>query len=127
MRHSLREFWEEHVPDSLKTFNIPTNDVFKPICMTPTEDQVMMMASRSKCMELLREDHPSLLSSPNKSFPLCFVARAAEGLPIHMQKVLFFFTSVNNSIIDMGHYAAPTIATGVLVSHVSVKRRMTLY
>jgi hypothetical protein len=43
------------------------------------------------------------------------VARAAEGLPIHMQKTLFFFTSVCNSIVDMGHYAAPTVATGVLV------------
>ena len=115
MRHSLYEFWEEHVPESLKTFNIPMSDVFRPVCMTPTEEQVTMMASRSKCMELLRADHPSLLSSPNKSIPLCFVARAAEGLPIHMQKTLFFFTSVCNSIVDMGHYAAPTVATGVLV------------
>jgi hypothetical protein len=32
-----------------------------------------------------------------------------------MQKTLFFFTSVCNSIVDMGHYAAPTVATGVLV------------
>lgn len=83
--------------------------------MTPTEEQVESMAARSKCMELLREDHPSLLASPNKSIPLCFVARAAEGLPIHMQKALFFFTSVNNSIVDIGHYAAPTVATDVLV------------
>ena len=116
IRRSLRAFWEEYVPASLKTFNISMREVFKPICMSPTEAQVTMMAARSKCMELLREDHPSLLSSPNKSVPLCFVARAAEGLPIHMQKALFFFTSVNNSIVDMGHYAAPTVATGVLVS-----------
>jgi hypothetical protein len=85
--------------------------------MTPTEEQVTLMAARSKCMELLRGDHPSLLSSPNKSTPLCFVARAAEGLPIHMQKTLFFFTSVGNSIMDLAHYAAPTIPTGVLVSN----------
>lgn len=114
-RHSLRAFWEEHVPESLKTFNIPMRNVYRPVCMTPTEEQVESMAARSKCMELLREDHPSLLASPNKSIPLCFVARAAEGLPIHMQKALFFFTSVNNSIVDIGHYAAPTVATDVLV------------
>lgn len=116
MRSSLSAFWEEHVPESLKTFNIPMKHVFTPVCMTPTDEQVTMMAARSKCMELLRGDHPSLLSSPNKSTPLCFVARAAEGLPIHMQKALFFFTSVSNSINDMGHYAAPTVATSVQVS-----------
>lgn len=67
-------------------------------------------------MELLPQDHPRLLSYPNRSLPFCFVARAAEGLPIHIQKLLFFFTSVANSMLDLAHFAVPTIATDVLVT-----------
>lgn len=99
--------------------------MFNPVCMSPTKDQVGTMAARSKCMELLLPDHPSLLSGPNKGMPLCFLARAAEGLPIHIQKVLFFFTSVANSILDMGHFAAPTNATDVVhdrVDHKIIRR-----
>ena len=80
-----------------------------------------MMAARSKCMELLREDHQHLLSSPNRGMPMCFMARAAEGLPVHMQKALFFFTSVSNSIMDLAHFAAPTIATDVIHDKVEAK------
>jgi hypothetical protein len=89
--------------------------------MTPTKEQIGMMAARSKCMELLREDHQHLLSSPNRGMPMCFMARAAEGLPVHMQKALFFFTSVSNSIMDLAHFAAPTIATDVIHDKVEAK------
>lgn len=121
MRASLRQYWEEHVSESLKTFSVPMDSVFNPLCMAPTNEQVGTMAARSKCMELLQKDHPSLLSGPNKGMPLCFLARAAEGLPIHMQKVLFFFTSVANSILDMAHYAAPSQSTDVIHDRVDPK------
>ena len=103
IRESLSRFWEEQVPESLRNFEIPSENIFKPICMQPTKEQLATMAARSKCMELLTPDHSSLLSSPNKALPLCFLARAAEGLPVHMQKALFFFTSVANSALDLGH------------------------
>jgi hypothetical protein len=112
---SLRNFWDENIPDSLKSFPIRGEDVFMPICMTPTKEQVGCMYARSKCMEILTEDHPSLLSSPTRAQPLCFVARAGEGLPIHIQKTLFFFASVLHGMQDMAHFAAPTIATDVVV------------
>ncbi len=121
VRASLRQYWEEQVSESLKTFSVPMDSVFNPLCMAPTKEQVGTMAARSKCMELLPKEHPSLLSGPNKGMPLCFLARAAEGLPIHMQKVLFFFTSVANSILDMGHYAAPSQATDVIHDRVDPK------
>ena len=106
VRESLSKFWEENVPESLRTFEIPSENVFKPICMQPTKEQLTTMSARSKCMELLPPDHASLLASPNKALPLCFVARAAEGLPVHMQKALFFFTSV--------YSADAIVASGVL-------------
>lgn len=114
IRSSLAAFWVDNVPESLQTFEIPTENVFTPICMLPTKEQLSTMAARSKCMELLPANHASLLSSPNKGIPLCFVARAAEGLPVHMQKALFFFTSVANSALDLGHYAAPSVTTDVV-------------
>lgn len=88
--------------------------MFHPICMQPTKEQLDTMSARSKCMELLPANHASLLSSPNKGLPFCFVAKAAEGLPIHMQKALFFFSSVVNSALDLGHYAAPSVTTDVI-------------
>jgi hypothetical protein len=112
---SLAKFWDENIPESLKSFPIASSDVFVPICMTPTKEQVGRMYARSKCMELLTTDHPSLLSSPTRSQPLCFVAKAGEGLPIHIQKTLFFFASVLHGLQDMSHFAAPTIATDVVV------------
>lgn len=121
IRVSLSTFWDKNVPESLKSFEIPTESVFNPICMSPTSEQLGTMAARSKCMELLPSDHSSLLASPNKGLPLCFVARAAEGLPVHMQKALFFFTSVANSALDLGHYAAPSETTDVVHDKVEVK------
>lgn len=121
IRSSLRAFWEEKIPASLKQFEIPLESVFNPICMTATKEQLATMSARSKCMELLPPEHPSLLSSPNKGLPLCFVARAAEGLPVHMQKALFFFTSVANSALDLGHYAAPSETTDVVHDKMEVK------
>ncbi len=114
IRASLRTFWGENIPESLKQFEIPMESVFKPVCMSPTKEQLATMSARSKCMELLMPEHQSLLSSPNKGLPLCFLARAAEGLPVHMQKALFFFTSVANSALDLGHYAAPSGTTDVV-------------
>jgi hypothetical protein len=111
---SLSTYWRDNVPESLKTYGIPNENAFKPICMTPTDEQVGRMYARSKCMELLGPEHPSLLSHPTRTIPLCFVARAAEGLPIHIQKTLFFFASVLHGLVDMAHYAAPTIATNVV-------------
>lgn len=83
--------------------------------MTPTNEQVERMYARSKCMELLQPTHPSLLLSPTKGQPLCFIARAGEGLPIHIQQALFFFASVSHSLLDLAHFAAPTTATNVVV------------
>ena len=114
VQESLAKYWEEHVPESLKTYGIPNENVFRPICMTPTATQVGRMYARSKCMELLPPDHHSMLAQPTRAMPLCFVARAAEGLPIHIQKTLFFFASVLHGLVDMAHYAAPTIATNVV-------------
>lgn len=84
--------------------------------MIPTPEQIACMCARSKCMELLPQGHGNLLSCPNKAIPMCFVARAAEGLPIHVQKLLFFFTSVQNSMLDLAHFVLPTVATDVIVS-----------
>ena len=89
--------------------------------MRPTKEQLVTMAARSKCMELLSADHASLLAAPNKALPLCFVARAGEGLPIHIQKVLFFFTSLSNSALDLAHYTAPSITTDVMHDKVETK------
>ena len=114
IRQSLLDFWDQNVPESLKQFDVDLDNVFNPICMAPTEEQVGTMSARSKCMELLSADHTSLLASPCRGLPLCFMSRAGEGLPIHIQKTLFFFTSVANSILDMAHYAAPTTATNVV-------------
>ena len=121
IRSSLQTFWSERVPESLKQFEIPMDSVFQPVCMSATKEQLETMAARSKCMELLPPEHPSLLSSPNKGQPLCFVARAAEGLPVHMQKALFFFASVANSALDLGHYAAPSETTDVVHDKTEVK------
>lgn len=121
VRTSLRSFWAKNIPESLKQFEIPMESVFSPVCMSPTKEQLGTMAARSKCMELLAPEHPSLLSSPNKATPLCFLARAAEGLPVHMQKALFFFTSVANSALDLGHYAAPSATTDVVHDKMEVK------
>ena len=112
---SLSNFWQEHIQESLRTFDIPSEHVFNPICMAPTNEQVSRMYARSKCMELLMPHHPSLLLSPTKGQPLCFLARAGEGLPIHIQQALFFFASVSHSLLDMAHFAAPTVATNVVV------------
>jgi hypothetical protein len=112
---SLSKFWQENIQESLRTFDIPLDNVFSPICMTPTNEQVGRMYARSKCMELLLPNHSSLLLSPTKGQPLCFVARAGEGLPIHIQQALFFFASVSHSLLDMAHFAAPTTATNVVV------------
>jgi hypothetical protein len=112
---SLSNFWQEHIQESLRTFDIPSEHVFNPVCMAPTNEQVSRMYARSKCMELLMPQHPSLLLSPTKGQPLCFIARAGEGLPIHIQQALFFFASVSHSLVDMAHFAAPTTATNVVV------------
>jgi hypothetical protein len=112
---SLAKYWEENVPEGLKLCRIPMNDVFNPMCMLPTEEQIGCMCARSKCMELLPQDHQRLLSYPNRGLPMCFVARAAEGLPIHIQKLLFFFSSVSNSMLDLAHFVVPTVATDLLV------------
>lgn len=82
--------------------------------MTPTDDQITRMYARSKCMELISTRHPSRLMQPSKAQPICFVARAAEGLPIHIQKALFFFASVLHGLVDIAHFAAPTTATDVV-------------
>lgn len=112
---SLSKFWQENIQESLRTFDIPSENVFTPICMTPTNEQVSRMYARSKCMELLQPAHPSLLLWPTKGQPLCFIARAGEGLPIHIQQALFFFASVSHSLLDMAHFTAPTTATNVVV------------
>jgi hypothetical protein len=112
---SLCRFWQENIQESLRTFDIPSENIYSPICMTPTSEQVARMYARSKCMELLPPKHPSLLLSPTKGQPLCFLARAGEGLPIHIQQALFFFASVSHSLVDMAHFAAPTTATNVVV------------
>jgi len=111
---NLREYWAANVPEILRRFPIPDQSVYRPVCMSPTEDQVLRMFARSKCMELLSPQHSSLLSFPTRAQPLCFVARAAEGLPIHIQKALFFFASVMHGLLDMSHFAAPTEATSVV-------------
>jgi len=121
VRESLLTYWREHVPENYKRFDIPLDHVFRPTCMTPTKDQLETMSARSKCMELLPEDHVSLLSSPNQGLPLCFLARAGEGLPIHMQKALFFFTSVANSIMDLAHFTAPSDTTSVIYDKIDQK------
>lgn len=82
--------------------------------MSPSKDQITRMYARSKCMELISETHSSRLIGPSKAQPICFVARAAEGLPIHIQKALFFFASVLHGLVDMAHFAAPTVATDVV-------------
>ena len=112
---SLATHWDENIPESLRQFNVPIENTFSAISMVPTPEQVSCMCARSKCMELIPQDHPSLLSSPNRGLPMCFVARAAEGLPIHIQKLLFFFTSVQNSMLDLAHFVAPTVTTDVIV------------
>lgn len=111
---SLSKFWSENIPESIRTFPIPADNVFYPVCMSPTEEQVERMYARSKCMELLSPRHQSLLSMPTRAQPLCFVARAAEGLPIHIQKALFFFASVMHGLLDMAYFTVPTTATDVI-------------
>ena len=126
VRRSLAAFWAKNVPDSLKSFNIPMDSIYSPICMRPTEEQVESMAARSKCMELLSHGHPSLLSQPNRALPMCFLAKAGEGLPVHMQKALFFFASVANSITDLAHFVVPTEASNVIHDKVEHKLIRTL-
>lgn len=111
---SLRKYWEENIPESLQQFPIPNENIFYPECMSPTEEQVKRMYARSKCMELLSPSHRTLLSLPTQAQPLCFVAKAAEGLPIHIQKTLFFFASIMHGILDMAHFTAPSKATNVI-------------
>jgi hypothetical protein len=126
VRHSLAGFWAKNIPDSLRTFNIPMDSIFSPICMQPTVEQVESMAARSKCMELLPQGHPSLLSQPNRALPMCFLAKAGEGLPVHMQKALFFFASVANSITDLAHFVVPTEASDVVQDKIEHKLIRTL-
>jgi hypothetical protein len=111
---SMAQYWIDNVPGICREFPIPSQNVFNPTCMTPTDDQITRMYARSKCMELISARHPSRLLGPSKAQPLCFVARAAEGLPIHIQKALFFFASVLHGLVDMAHFATPTFATDVV-------------
>jgi hypothetical protein len=46
---SLNDYWDSNIPESLRRFPIPNQDIFAPTCMIPTDDQVTRMFARSKC------------------------------------------------------------------------------
>ena len=74
---------------------VSANDVFKPVCMTPTPELLKTMCAKSKCMELLSQDDERLLYLPTYGSTMCFIAMGGAGeLPEPIQEVLYFFGQV---------------------------------
>lgn len=110
----LASFWDENVPDTLKTFPIPDDHVFQGKCLTPLLDHTRRMFSRSKCMKLLHPLDSSLMSDPTQALPLCFLQKTGAELPLHIQMCVFLFTSLaNHAASDITHFTAPSTAVGV--------------
>ena len=110
----LTEYWNENVPDELKTFTISAESVFQGGCMTPDLDHTRRMYARSKCMKLIHPLDPSLLSEPTHALPMCFIQKTGAELPLHIQMCIYLFTSLlNHATPDITHFAAPSTTVGV--------------
>jgi hypothetical protein len=113
----LKSYWEAKVPEELKQIMVSTDDVFKPLCMTPSPELLKTMCAKSKCMELLRPTDEGLMYLPTYGSTMCFVAMGGSGeLPEPIQEVLYFFGQVANSIGNYNPYVVPTEAVDVVVS-----------
>lgn len=115
----LKTYWESKVPEELKQFMVSTEDVFKPLCMTPTPELLKTMCAKSKCMEVVRPGDESLLYLPTYGSTMCFIAMGGSGeLPEPMQEVLYFFGQVANSIGNYSPFVVPTETVDIVVRHV---------
>ena len=110
----LVDYWNENVPDKLKSFPIPNESIYKGECMIPDLDHTRRMYCRSKCMKLLHPDDSCLLLDPTQSTPMCFLQKTGAELPLHIQKCIFLFTSLlNHATPDITHFTAPCTTVGV--------------
>jgi hypothetical protein len=67
-------------------------------------------------MKLLSSEDPLLLSDPTQSLPMCFIQKAGAELPIHIQKSIFFWTSLaNHAASDITHFTAPCDTVGLVM------------
>ena len=111
---TLMEYWNENVPDQLKSFPITDDSIFKGVCMIPDVDQTKRMFARSKCMKLIHPEDSSLLSDPTRTTPLCFLQKTGAELPLHIQMCIYLFTSLlNHATPDVTHFTAPSTTVGV--------------
>lgn len=111
---NLARFWEEKVQETLKIFPIGTEKIVKGACMTPTADDCRRMYARSKCMKLLHESDPSLISKPTETLPWCFMDKSGSEIPLQIQKAFFFFASLLNHATELTHFAAKSETVDVV-------------
>lgn len=110
----LVDYWNDNVPDPLKSFPIPNESIYQGECMVPDPDHTRRMYSRSKCMKLLHPGDSCLLSDPTQATPMCFLQKTGAELPLHIQKCIFLFTSLlNHATPDVTHFVAPCTTVGV--------------
>ena len=111
---SLARYWEEKMLDTLKTFPIGSEKIVKGVCMTPTADDCRRMYARSKCMKLLHESDPALLSNPTETLPMCFMEESGSEIPLQIQKAFFFFASLLNHATELTHFVAKSETVDVI-------------
>lgn len=107
----------DRVADSLKNVPIPPSTYFRGECMVPSREHRGKMYATSKCFDMLFQNDVGLLTDPTMGQSFWFVDECMTDLPLHIQKVLYFFDSVKTHMArDYANYAFPCTDVTLLVS-----------
>ena len=107
----------ERVPDTLKNIPVPPNTYFRAPCMVPAQEHSEKMYSTSKCFEMLFQNDVELLADPTMGHSYWFIDECMTDLPMHIQKVLYFFDSVRTYLArDYSNYTFPCSDIALIVS-----------
>jgi hypothetical protein len=106
----------DRVPDALKNIPIHPSTYFRGPCMVPAREHRGKMYSTSKCFDMQFQNDIGLLADPTMGVSYWFMDECMTDLPLHIQKVLYFFDSVKTHMArDYANYAFPCTDVALLV------------
>jgi hypothetical protein len=106
----------ERVPDTLKNVPVPPSTYFRGPCMIPAQEHSEKMYATSKCFEMLFQNDVALLADPTMGHSYWFIDECMTDLPLHIQKVLYFFDSARTYLArDYSNYTFPCSDIALLV------------
>jgi hypothetical protein len=106
----------DRVPEALKNVPIPPSTYFRGPCLVPAKEHRGKMYSTSKCFDILFQNDIGLLADPTMGVSYWFTDECMTDLPLHIQKVLYFFDSVKTHMArDYANYVFPCTDVALLV------------